>query len=118
VGAAIIVGLFVVVGYALLVGGGPGKGRESQIRAYYSSLPGGGAPDDEAKLIHVSDCNRVGPPGEFFIVKCALEYRGRTFSSCFAFDHDHLVAERDARDEPGCEHETVWSRDANTLVSR
>ena len=119
IGAVLIVALFVVVGYAVLVAGGRGNDREDQIRSYYVSSRGGGAPSERAKLIHVRDCNRVGPPGEYFVVKCALEYGGQTFSSCFEFENDRLVPDdRDTASDPECEKSAVWNRDADSLVSR
>ena len=119
VGAAIFVGLILVARYAVVVSGGRGDSREHQIRAFYSSAQGGGAPPEQAKLIHVRDCKRVGPPGEYFILKCALEYHGQTFSSCFAFENDQLQPKsRERQTGPRCEKGAVWSRDANSLISR
>jgi hypothetical protein len=119
IGAVLLVALLVVVGYAVLVGGAQGDGQEKQIRSYYVSSPGGGAPPELAKLINVRDCDRVGPPGEYFVVKCELEYGGQTFSSCFEFENDRLVTDdQDTATDPECEKSAVWSRDADSLVSR
>lgn len=120
-GAVLLLALLAIIGFAALAASvGGNASQEERLRAYFVSPEGGGAPTDQAKLINVPECDRVGEPQVgYYVLRCTIEYRDDRLSSCFEFHEESIEAVPvNTRARPGCEARVLWSRAENSLIAR
>jgi hypothetical protein len=91
-GAILVVVLLAAGLYASVTLGGD-KSKEAKVRAYFMSSEGGHATKEEARRIEVSTCQPTGDQvrGQL-VISCAVSFGSRTFTACYAWDGDRLIA--------------------------
>jgi hypothetical protein len=90
---AVLVVVVLAGGFLATITLGGDKSYPDKVRAYFRSSEGGQATKDEARRIEVSTCQPTGEAvRNALVISCAVSFGSRTFTGCYAWDGDELVA--------------------------